>query len=95
MSRRLGQAVSVSARVAYGHRGNIDGMDPLIRAPVQTADPDRQGYDRVDLGVGVNFHPEGSSHRLALEVLAPLHQDLDGPQLEQDWRLTLGWQFTP
>ena len=95
VSRRLGKTTSVSTRLAYGHRGNIDGMDPRIRAPVQTADPDRQSYDRIDLGLGLNVRPGGSKHRLAVEVMAPIYQDLDGPQLEQDWRVTFGWQYAP
>ena len=32
-------------------------------------------------------------HRLALGPGAPVHQDLDGPQLETDWMATLGWQL--
>lgn len=31
-------------------------------------------------------------HRLALEVGAPVYQDVNGLQLETDWVATLGWQ---
>jgi hypothetical protein len=31
--------------------------------------------------------------RLAVEFVAPLYQDLDGPQLETDWTLTTGIQY--
>jgi hypothetical protein len=31
-------------------------------------------------------------HRLALELGAPIYQDLNGPQMETDWMLTVGWQ---
>ena len=92
-SRLLTPGISWSARLEYFDRGNIDGIDPLIVAPVQTADPSRQGGSRLDAAVGLNFANEGG-HRLALEVLVPLEQDLDGPQLETDTQLMLGYQFS-
>jgi len=86
---------SLSARVAARTEGRIEGIDPRIVAPVQTANPDFHGGERVDLGAGVNFMvQEGpfKGHRLAVEALRPVYQDLNGPQLETDWTLTLGWQ---
>lgn len=95
LSYLVDPALSVSARLAYFDRANLSGIDPAIRAPVQTADPDRQGARRLDLGLGVNFVLPGDRHRLALEWSTPLRQTLSGPQLETDWQLTLGWQFAP
>ncbi len=86
-------SLSLSGRVGYFDRGNIDGIDSAISGPVQTADPDRQGVQRVDVGLGANFLFPGARHRLALEASVPIAQDLDGPQLETDWSLTLGWQL--
>lgn len=94
-SYELNQHVSVSARLGYLDRGNIDGIDPVIVAPVQTADPDRQGADRLDAFLGVNTVLPGSRHRLALEAGIPVMQDLDGPQMKADWNVTVGWQFSP
>ena len=34
------------------------------------------------------------SHRLAAEFGFPVHQNLNGPQMETDYTLTLGWQKT-
>ena len=84
-------AWSFSARLRVVQRDDIDGIDPAVVAPVQTADPDRQGLTRVDAGVGVNWI--GHGHRLALEVMAPVYEDLDGPQLETDYTVTVGYQF--
>ena len=75
--------------------GEIDGIDPMIAAPVQTADPDNQGGDTFEIGAGVNFLVIGGAldgHRLAAEIELPVYRDLNGPQLETDWTLTLGWQ---
>lgn len=95
VSYRLHPSVSASARLTYLDRGNIDGMDPRIMAPVQTADPDRHGAERLDLGAGLNVLLPGHRHRLALEVSAPVSQRLDGPQMETDLVVTLGWQYAP
>lgn len=89
----LSPQFSWSARVEYLDRGNISGLDPRIMGPVQTADPARQGASRLDAALGINFATE-SGHRLALEYVIPIEQDLDGPQLEVDSQLTLGYQLT-
>jgi len=81
--------------LSYLDRGNIDGQDPNIQAPVQTADPNRQGIQRLDVGLGANLLLPGKKQRLAFEVSAPTYQKLDGPQLETDWMLTFGWQYAP
>ncbi len=92
---RIFPRISFSGRLEGFRRGNIDGIDPAIVAPVQTADPDNHKIRRLDFGLGLNFAATDSlsGHRLALEWLRPVYQKLDGPQLETDWTLTLGWQY--
>jgi len=91
--------VSTSARFDWQSWGNIDGADPALNPDmVPTADPNLQGGDRLDLLFGMNFYvPEGpiliKGQRLAVEFGFPIYQDLDGPQLETDWVLWLGWQY--
>lgn len=63
---------------------------------VPTADPDRRGGKRLELGPSVNFLVKSGpiqGVRLGVEALFPLHRDLDGPQLETDWTLTAGVQY--
>jgi len=91
--------ISTSARADWQSWGNIDGANPALNpAMVPTADPDRQGGNRLDLLFGLNFYvPEGPTfvkgQRLAVEFGFPVYQDLDGPQLETDWVLWVGWQY--
>ncbi|MFK7733107.1 MAG: transporter [Pseudomonadales bacterium] len=94
-SYRLSQSISLSARLEYFDRDNINGIDRMIVAPVQTADPDNHGVERLEGSVGINRLRPGSKHRLALEWAAPISQRLDGPQMETDWTLSLGWQWAP
>lgn len=87
--------ISFSARGLFRSQGSIDGIDPMIVAPVQTANPDFHGGERFDIGVGVNLAGQSGvikGHRLAVEMLFPAYQDLNGPQMETDWTLTIGWQ---
>lgn len=88
-------SVSTSLRIKGTTQDRIDGRDTRIVGPVQTAQTDFQGGDRIDLLAGVNFLvTEGvfKGHRFALEAGAPIYQDLNGPQLETDLLITGGWQ---
>jgi hypothetical protein len=87
--------VSSSLRLAARTQDKIDGIDLNIVAPVQTANPDFYGGERVDLLFGVNLVGQrglACGHRLAAEVGVPVYQDLNGPQLETDWTFSIGWQ---
>jgi hypothetical protein len=87
--------VATSLRIEAFDKGRVDGSDPVIAAPVQTADPNNHGFRRVDLALGLSLrgHGDWMGHRLAVEANVPLHRDLNGPQLETDWQLTVGYQF--
>jgi len=89
--------VSSSVRLVYQTQDDIHGIDPNIVGPVQTANPDFYGGDRLDLLFGVNLVGQQGAicgHRLAAEFGVPVYQDLNGPQLKTDWTLTVGWQKT-
>jgi len=89
-------SVSFSGRIEAKTVGTIDGIDPLIVGPVQTADPLNYGGETVTLFAGINFIGQRGAlrgHRFALEAGVPIMQNLNGPQLETDWTLALGWQY--
>lgn len=87
--------LSFSGRLKAVTQGQTRGLDPAIMAPVQTADPDNAGGETLELLFGVNLAGQSGAlkgHRLALEYGLPLYRDLNGPQLETDSVLTIGWQ---
>ena len=87
--------VSLSSRVKHSSQGQIVGQDAAIVAPVQTADPANQGGNVTEVLFGVNLLAQSGAlkgHRIALEYGLPLHRNLNGPQLETDSMVTLGWQ---
>lgn len=88
--------ISAALRLQFDTLGNIDGMDPRIAGPVQTADPDNYGGDTLGLHLGVNLVGQSGSlagQRLAVELGLPLLRDLNGVQMETDWTVTVGWQY--
>lgn len=88
--------ISASFRTAYTSQGDIDGIDPNIIAPVQTANPENYGGEKFELFGGINtVITQGplKGHRFAIEAGAPVYQDLNGPQMETDWTLITGWQY--
>ena len=86
--------LSLSLRLAYEDEGRVDGIDARVVAPVQTADPDFQGGTRLAALAGLNWQFVPSSHRLAIELGETVYQDLNGPQLERDLMLRVGYQHT-
>ena len=96
VAQRLATWLSASLRVEGQRWGNIHGADDdLAPKMVPTADPDRRAGTRVDVLFGVNTQAVGGplfGHRLAVEFGVPVYQSLDGPQLETDWQLVVGWQ---
>jgi hypothetical protein len=90
-------AVSVSGRVEAMTLGRIEGIDPRIMGPVQTANPDFQGGESVTAFAGVNFASTGGAlegWRLGIEGGVPVVQDLNGPQMPTDFTLTAGLQYS-
>ncbi len=88
--------LSTSLRLQAEHLGQIDGIDTIIVAPVQTADPDNYGGETISALFGFNLAGQSGvlrGHRLAFEAGFPIYQDLNGPQLETDLVITAGWQY--
>ena len=89
--------ISLSVRLCAKTWGDYSGHDEAFMNPmvVPTVREDLRGGRRIDLPLGLNFQfPAGvlGGHRLAVEWSLPIYQSLNGPQLQTDWILTLGWQ---
>jgi len=88
--------ISSAVRFTGVNQGEIDGIDPTIKLPVQTADPDFQGGTWIEGSLSVNLIGQSGfirNHRLAIEYGIPWMQDLNGPQMKLKSNLTLGWQY--
>lgn len=97
LSHSFSLALSTSLRLTHEVWGDVDGADPdLNPMMVPTADPAKQGGERSELSLGINYlfiEGELKGHRLAAEISRPVYQHLRGPQMELDQTLTVGWQL--
>jgi hypothetical protein len=100
IARNWTSQFSSSLRVNGEWWSNIDGSDrklsPMAPNMVPTADPNKRAGRRFDLLVGASFSPASgwfAGQTIATEFGAPVYQNLDGPQLETDWTVTVGWQL--
>lgn len=96
-ARPVSESVSLSLRLAASEATDYDGQDEDLAVAntgfIPTAETDLRGARRANVGLGVNWAgPAG--WRVAGELLYPIYQDLDGPQLESDGMLMLGVQYT-
>ena len=89
--------LSFEGGLAYKHVGDLSGlqegigrMGPAGRS-VTTAFNENYGGESLDLLIGLNFLFK-NGHRLAIDLRAPVWEDLNGVQLETDYILTAGWQ---
>jgi hypothetical protein len=97
-ARRFNDWLSGSFRLDWFQWGAIEGADPS-QNPLATpaSDPNLQGGSRWSAGFGINTYlSQGSFKGLRLngEWLLPFYQDLDGPQLETDWIIIVGAQYS-
>lgn len=93
-AHRWNSNVSTSLRLNGTTWGNISGADSRLNPNViPTADPNLRAGSRLDVLLGVNGD-FGNGHRLAIEGGLPVAQSYDGPQLETDFIVTAGWQFS-
>ncbi len=96
VSYNVNEWIALSARVVYEEWGSVTGPDPDTNGLEDPrANPFATGGVRAQLPFGVTLHiREGAlkGHRLSVEYLTPIHEDLNGPQLQADNTILLGWQ---
>lgn len=98
-ARDLNEVVSVSVRLEGEKWDDVDGRD--ISLPLTTivgANPNLLAGERMIAHAGLNLRLPDSwgaaaGHRLAFEAGVPVYQHFDGPQPDEDYRFTVGWQY--
>lgn len=104
---RIVAGLSASLRTQWQKQNNHENWDKSFRRSgvprdsriEDVVDPAENGKARGGtrflLGPGLAYDLSGrlAGNRFSVELALPVHQDLDGPQLEQDWILTTGWQW--
>lgn len=94
-ARQINPSLSISTRLKASTQKKINGSDPFIDKPVQSAHTNFYGGDKVQLTLGLNYlimRGALKGHRFAFEAGGNVYEALNGPQMSQDWTLTLGYQ---
>ena len=89
-------SLSNSLRLSLETEEDISGQDSNIAGPVQTANPDNYGGERIEVGFGVSYGGTGTlkGHQLQAEFTLPIYQDLNGPQMERHYGLIGRYRYT-
>lgn len=107
MGYLVNDLLSTSLQVRYSRLGSLDGdqegiaLNPPFapsRRTIPTAFAENYGREQLEVGLGCNLvlpvNKKFGTHRIALEVLLPVWQDVNGLQLENDYGLLLGYQLS-
>jgi len=96
LAKKLNKNISISSRLDYNKNEDIEGKDSsLMINMMPTANNSLQARESLDLLLGTNLlYSEAylQNHRLAFEFTIPLYQKIAGPNLANNYKLTLGWQ---
>ena len=99
VSRKITKNFSTSFRLELNSWEDYEGHDDIIhnsRLMVPTADNDRRAGTRLDAHLGFNYlFTDGflCGHSIGLEAGMPIYQNIEGPNLETDFIVTIGWQY--
>lgn len=93
----LGSYVNASVRLLWTRNGNIRGEDPyldLTKGTNPLNDNKRQAGTHVELGPGITvLLPFLGKQKFSFEVIWPIYENLDGPQLAGDVRVVGSYQW--
>jgi hypothetical protein len=88
--------LSGSLRISWEKQNNIRVRGRSTNADIQhpSDNPKARGGNRFSINPGLTLEiPQLANQRIAVEFELPFYQELDGPQLERDWSVTVGWRW--
>jgi len=100
-ARKITDSLSASVKIDHTCQEEVDGQHKAIldenrRDMSPSNHPGHQGRDLTSVGLGLNYYFKSGSlkgHRIAAEWETPIHQKVNGVQLELDSSWTVGWQY--
>ncbi|MBT5542499.1 MAG: hypothetical protein HOK34_06675 [Gammaproteobacteria bacterium] len=91
INKGISQSMAVSFRLSYSQINSLEGRDIRVMAPVQTANPENYGGEIYSASLGFNKSLK-QGNILGFELTIPFKQKLNGPQMENDRTITLGYK---
>jgi hypothetical protein len=87
--------LSLSTRLKFVSQDAISGINPMIMAPVQTANPKNYGGEELHIGFGAS-HPLSlfgiNNQNIGVELMLPLLQEKNNLQMKLAYQVTFGYQ---
>ncbi|MFT4647421.1 MAG: hypothetical protein ACI87O_000893 [Planctomycetota bacterium] len=91
VSRRVDPFRSLVLGMEYRHQDSVQGQDSNMDETFDPSfDSNFTGVKTLSFDLGVHIIVEGNN-RLAFEIGAPIWQETDGPQVEEDYHFSLAW----
>ncbi len=78
-----------SSSAAHG-KGRPEATPAGLRRTTPLWDPRNYGGKKINAAVGIQWQPF-PLHVVELDLGVPLYQDLNGPQLEEDYSVVFSW----
>ena len=90
-------SISSSIKINYSYEKKMDGSDNEMNPRMSPAmDSYNKGHNKINLGFGINFVNTNKifkNHRIGIEGTFPIYQNLRGLQMQETFRLIIGWQY--
>ena len=97
LQKSYDDSLAFSARLLFTKEQKISGSSPMIRSPVQSANPLNFGGRLFEFGLGANkvFNFFERKHsRVGIEILFALKNNKNGLQMDNDYKFILGYQMS-
>ena len=89
---------SSAMKINYLYQGRMQGFDNEMNRRMSPAmDSRNQGFNKLNIGFSVNFINQKKllkNHRMGIEVLCPVFQNVRGIQMSKNIKTILGWQYS-
>ena len=89
---------SSAVKINYFYQAKMHGYDNEMNSRMSPAmDSRNQGLNKLDIGFSINFINQKNllkNHRIGIELLCPVFENVRGIQMSEDIKTILGWQYS-
>ena len=91
LAKPLSKSFSVSFGLDVEHQENIGGKSASRNNMIPTWGENNFSHLRVSSNIGINYKLPKSKSRIGIQCGAPIYRDVNGPQMEPDFKCKLGF----
>lgn len=93
VAKPVSQTVSLSFGLDVEHQDNINGKSSNRNNMTPTWNEYFHSHLRVSSNIGLNFKLPNSKSRIGIQCGVPIYEDVDGPQMDPDFKCNLGLSY--